>query len=127
MKMLYTRIKYWVLVKIGKLRCSGYMVYPNGIKCTGCSDCRKERRGRAKHTKEQLYNTIEFLWDIIDDIDTASDIAKGDTKSYENLVHRFQRRRWKSGIKTEGYELQFEGLKDLERVGDRKILRPKED
>lgn len=43
-KKLFTKIKYGVKILFGKLRCSGYGVYPNGIKCFGCGDCRKTRR-----------------------------------------------------------------------------------
>lgn len=38
--MVVKRIYYFILVKIGKCRCSGYGIYPNGVKCPGCSDCR---------------------------------------------------------------------------------------
>lgn len=40
-KKLFTKIKYAFKIIFGKLRCSGYGVYPNGIKCFGCSDCKK--------------------------------------------------------------------------------------
>lgn len=42
MKQLFLNIKYFVLVKLGKLRCSGWKVYPNGVRCCGCGDCKKE-------------------------------------------------------------------------------------
>jgi hypothetical protein len=39
MPTLKTKIKYWFLVQFGMKRCSGYKVYPNGVKCSGCRDC----------------------------------------------------------------------------------------
>jgi hypothetical protein len=42
MKRFFLNIKYFVLVKLGKLRCSGWKVYPNGVRCCGCGDCKKE-------------------------------------------------------------------------------------
>ena len=37
MKRLFLIIKYFVLVKLGN-----WKVYPNGVKCCGCGDCKKE-------------------------------------------------------------------------------------
>jgi len=51
--------------------------------------------------------TIEFLWQIIDDIDTASDIAKGDNVLYRGQVERLQQKRWETGITTDGYTLSY--------------------
>ena len=48
---------------------------------------------------------IEKLWQIIDDIDTASDICKSDNKAYRNLVERLQAKRWETGITTDGYSI----------------------
>jgi hypothetical protein len=49
---------------------------------------------------------LEKLWDIIDDIDTYSDMAKADEKLYRTLVERRQRQRFEeTGISTDGYEL----------------------
>jgi hypothetical protein len=36
---IYLVIKTIFLCNIGKLRCSGYKVYPDGTPCFGCSDC----------------------------------------------------------------------------------------
>ena len=49
---------------------------------------------------------LEKLWNIIDDIDTYGDMAKGDKKLYRALVERRQRTRFEeTGISTDGYEL----------------------
>ena len=49
---------------------------------------------------------LEKLWNIIDDIDTYGDMAKGDEKLYRALVERRQRTRFEeTSISTDGYEL----------------------
>jgi len=52
-----------------------------------------------------LRKTVESLWQIIDDIDTMSDIAKSDDKFYRSRVEKYQKRRWKLGITCDGYKL----------------------
>ena len=55
---------------------------------------------------KQALEALEKLWDIIDDIDTYSDMAKNDDKLYRSLVERRQRQRFEqTGISTDGYEL----------------------
>lgn len=41
---LFTAVKYFFLVKFKKVLCSGYGVYPNGVRCPGCSDCKNVKR-----------------------------------------------------------------------------------
>jgi len=53
-------------------------------------------------TKDEM---IEFLWQIIDDIDTASDWAKSNDVAYRKAVEKIQKRRWETGITTDGYTL----------------------
>ena len=55
----------------------------------------------------ELVSIIEQLWDIIDDIDTYGDMAKADDALYRGLVDRRQKDRWKTGITTDGYTLNF--------------------
>ena len=50
---------------------------------------------------------IEYLWQIIDDIDTASDIAKSNDISYRNMVEKLQKKRWNTKITTNGYKLDL--------------------
>lgn len=54
---------------------------------------------------------IEYLWQIIDDIDTASDLAKGNDVAYRKMVDKLQKKRWKTGITTNGYKLDFTKMK----------------
>ena len=52
-----------------------------------------------------LRDTVDKLWQIIDDIDTMSDIAKVDDKFYRAHVEKIQKRRWELGINCDGYQL----------------------
>lgn len=52
---------------------------------------------------------IEFLWDIIDDIDTTGDMAKSNDQAYRERVERLQKKRWETGITTDGYTLTIPG------------------
>lgn len=56
-------------------------------------------------------DVIKYLWQIIDDIDTASDIAKGNNVAYRGMVERLQKKRWNTGITTDGYELDLSKMK----------------
>jgi hypothetical protein len=53
---------------------------------------------------ELLRNLVEKLWDIIDDIDTASDMAKFDDKWYRRKVESLQSKRFYY-VTSDGYEL----------------------
>lgn len=55
-------------------------------------------------TKEEA---IIKLWQIIDDIDTISDLAKGDNIIYRNLVENKQKERWDLPITTNGYSIDL--------------------
>ena len=55
---------------------------------------------------ERAVETIETLWGILDDIDTAGDIVKGDNEAYRANVEKLQRSRFdKTQISTDGYTL----------------------
>ncbi len=54
---------------------------------------------------------IEYLWQIIDDIDTVSDIAKENDVVFRNMVEKLQKKRWDTGITTDGYKLDFTKMK----------------
>lgn len=47
-----------------------------------------------------------FLWDLLDDIDTVSDMAKSNDKAYREAVERIQRRRFHVGS-TNGHTVTF--------------------
>ena len=50
----------------------------------------------------------EKLWQIIDDIDTYSDMAKSDDKLYRSLVERKQKLRFEI-LTSDGYDLYLPG------------------
>jgi len=60
-------------------------------------------------TKDEI---IIALWDIIDDIDTYSDIAKSDDVLYRSLVERRQKERFKLPMHTDGFNLTIDNEDD---------------
>jgi TRAP-type uncharacterized transport system substrate-binding protein len=52
-----------------------------------------------------LIEIVKTLWNIIDEIDTYSDLAKDNDKLYRNLVEAEQNKRWETKIETDGYDL----------------------
>lgn len=57
-------------------------------------------------TETDWEDIARFLFDLLDDIDTASDIAKEDDESYRSMVEKIQRRRFEVAD-TDGYEVSF--------------------
>lgn len=67
---------------------------------------------------------IERLWRILDNIDSAGDIAKSDDAAYRRIVEKLQKSRWDTGVTispVEGESLQypFEG-------NNKEVVEPKE-
>lgn len=58
--------------------------------------------GGMRMSKDEM---IVFLWDLLDDIDTASDRAKSDDAAYRVIVERLQVKRWETGITVSGNDL----------------------
>lgn len=52
----------------------------------------------------RLRDTVEFLWQLLDEIDTAGDIARDNDAAYRQYVERLQRRRHER-VTTDGYGL----------------------
>ena len=76
---------------------------------------------------EMALEALETLWDILDDIDTASDMAKENDAWYRKRVEALQKKRWDTMITTDGYKLKggpVEALRqalaqpDLAKVGE---------
>ena len=55
---------------------------------------------------EMALEALEALWDILDDIDTASDMAKENDAWYRKRVEALQKKRWDTMITTDGYKLR---------------------
>ena len=63
--------------------------------------------GTELHTvtdAHKLQRLVEHLWQIIDHIDTASDVAKDNDNLYREIVHKWQKKRHEY-VKTDGYAL----------------------
>lgn len=58
---------------------------------------------------EMLHDAAQFLFALLDDIDTASDRAKADDKAYREIVERIQKRRFEVAS-TDGYVVLFHAL-----------------
>ncbi len=63
-----------------------------------------------------LQSTIRYLWSLLDNIDSADDMAKDNDKLYRAIVQREQKKRWATGITTDGYSLDMNELKSMERT-----------
>ena len=55
---------------------------------------------------EMALEALETLWDILDDIDTTSDIAKENDAWYRKRIEFLQKKRWDTAITTDGYKLK---------------------
>ena len=49
---------------------------------------------------------MEFLWKLLDDIDTMDDAAKNDDAAYRRAVGQIQNRRWEVGT-SDGSAVRF--------------------
>ncbi len=68
----------------------------------------RARMERLEKDAARYKGIIEELWGIIDDIDTFSDMAKGNDAVFRELVERRQKHRWDTGIVTDGYTLNID-------------------
>jgi len=59
---------------------------------------------------EELHAVTQYLYKLLDDIDTASDIAKGDDKLYRSIVHRTQSKKSEVVDVCDGYVVTFKPL-----------------
>jgi len=53
---------------------------------------------------EKLREIVGYFYDLLDDIDTVSDIAKDNNELYRNLVEKIQEKK-NYYIESDGYEL----------------------
>jgi hypothetical protein len=73
------------------------------------SAIRADEAAKVRAENERLREAATALFDLIDEIDTISDLAKNDDKLYRQLVERTQRRRFEIAT-TDGYSLTFRSL-----------------
>ena len=66
---------------------------------------------------KQLEAAATGLWNLLDEIDTISDLAKDNNEFYRKLVEKVQRRRFQFG-KTDGYDVVFRAALAEEKKGD---------
>ena len=59
-----------------------------------------------RQAAEMALEALETLWDILDDIDTAADMAKENDAWYRKRVEALQKKRWDTMITTDGYKLK---------------------
>lgn len=63
-------------------------------------------QGEVERLTEVVEPAAQYLWKLLDDIDTAGDIAKADDQIYRQIAERLQRKRFAVGS-TDGYSVQF--------------------
>jgi len=87
--------------------------------------CQSQDRGTCEPTEIGI---IEFLWQLLDDIDTVSDMVKSDDAAYRKMVEKIQKRRWETGIDCDGYKLDINSaLIEKTNIEDWIIWRWKEE
>jgi hypothetical protein len=68
---------------------------------------------------------LETLWGILDDIDTASDMAKENDAWYRKRVEALQKKRWDTMIETDGYKLKGGPVEALRQALAKPEIEPK--
>jgi hypothetical protein len=58
----------------------------------------------AADTIELLINQVKFLWGLLDDVDTAGDMAKRNDKAYRSIVEGIHLKR-QQVAESDGYEI----------------------
>jgi len=53
----------------------------------------------------------EYLWNLLDDIDTLDDIVKTDGLAFRDMVRDIQKKRWETGIICDGFTLDWTNSK----------------
>ena len=59
----------------------------------------------------ELHTVAQYLYELLDDIDSAGDIAKGDDKLYRAIVERTQSQKWAVVAKCDGYAVTLKPLR----------------
>lgn len=64
--------------------------------------------------------TIAFLFDLLDDIDSQDDVCKENDAAYRKRVRQLQRKRFETGITTDGYTA---AMPDGRALPEREVYR----
>jgi len=69
--------------------------------------CRSERQ---EMTYEEMHAVAQYLYQLLDDIDTATDMAKADDKLYRAIVERAQAKKAAVVAECDGYTVTLRPL-----------------
>jgi len=61
-------------------------------------------------TYDEMHAVAQYLYQLLDDIDTAGDIAKGDDKLYREIVERTQAKKGAVVAECDGYTVILKPL-----------------
>lgn len=61
-------------------------------------------------TYEEMHAVAQYLYQLLDDIDTAGDMAKSDDKLYRGIVERTQTKKGLVVADCDGYTVTFRAL-----------------
>ena len=59
---------------------------------------------------------VEFLWGLLDDIDTADDMFKENSEGYRKYAQNKQKQRWATGITTDGYTVTMPRHREVDEL-----------
>lgn len=70
---------------------------------------------RNRH--EEMKGLVDALWQLLDDIDTTTDMVKSNDAAYRTRVERLQKKRWDTGVVTDGYRMYVKGWPSERKEG----------
>lgn len=73
------------------------------------------KRLRRRH--DEMLGLVDALWSLLDDIDSSGDVAKDDDATYRRRVERIQKKRWDTGVVTDGHHVFVKGWPSNRRPG----------
>lgn len=60
-KTVFRKMHHYFMVKTNRRLCSGYRVYPDGLKCPGCTDCKPWPKTGREATKKKKRNILGWI------------------------------------------------------------------
>jgi len=104
--IIYPEDHPWIKAEVSKN--GDAKIYPKGIKEIEMEESREQAITLEQNKNTELRGIIEFLWQLLDSIDTYSDMAKDDDGMFRRLVEAAQKRRWETGITSDGYKIDID-------------------